>query len=47
MPPSLRPTKYPDFMEKDDAISYKSEKIIGKLYRTVRYYILGKCPWKV
>ncbi|KAJ1267762.1 hypothetical protein BS78_07G082900 [Paspalum vaginatum] len=41
MPPSLRPTEYPDFMEKDEAISYKSEKIIGKLYRTIRLYVLG------
>ncbi|KAJ1283464.1 hypothetical protein BS78_03G130300 [Paspalum vaginatum] len=36
MPPSLRPKLYPDFMGKDDAISYKSEKILGRLYRSIQ-----------
>ncbi|VAH85295.1 unnamed protein product [Triticum turgidum subsp. durum] len=36
MPPALRPKLYPDFMGKDDAISYKSEKILGRLYRSIQ-----------
>lgn len=36
MPPSLRPKLYPDFMGKEDAISYKSEKILGRLYRSIQ-----------
>lgn len=36
MPPNLRPKLYPDFMGKDDHMSYKSEKILGKLYREIR-----------
>lgn len=36
MPQSLRPKVYPDFMGKDDAISYKSEKILGRLYRSIK-----------
>ncbi|KAF8692040.1 hypothetical protein HU200_039989 [Digitaria exilis] len=41
MPPSLRPQQYPDFMGKEDDISYKSEKIIGRLYRSIQRYKLG------
>ncbi|RIA84668.1 RNA dependent RNA polymerase-domain-containing protein [Glomus cerebriforme] len=29
--------KYPDFMEKANKISYKSEKILGKLYRNIQF----------
>ncbi|GJN18727.1 hypothetical protein PR202_gb05920 [Eleusine coracana subsp. coracana] len=36
MPQSLRPKVYPDFMGKDDTISYKSEKILGRLYRSIK-----------
>ncbi|XP_057865093.2 RNA-dependent RNA polymerase 6 [Cryptomeria japonica] len=36
MPPNLRPKQYPDFMDKEDLISYKSEKVLGKLYRKVK-----------
>ncbi|PWZ07659.1 putative RNA-dependent RNA polymerase SHL2 [Zea mays] len=35
MPPALSPKEYPDFMGKEDAISYRSEKILGRLYRSV------------
>jgi RNA-dependent RNA polymerase len=40
MPPFLRPQEYPDFMGKEDDISYKSEKILGRLYRSIQQYIL-------
>ncbi|XP_034599533.2 probable RNA-dependent RNA polymerase SHL2 [Setaria viridis] len=36
MPTYLRPTEYPDFMGKEDAISYKSTKILGELYRSIK-----------
>ncbi|KAI3696610.1 hypothetical protein L6452_29029 [Arctium lappa] len=36
MPPALRPKLYPDFMGKESFQSYKSEKILGKLYRHVK-----------
>jgi RNA-dependent RNA polymerase len=36
MPTYLRPSEYPDFMGKDDAISYKSTKILGELYRSIK-----------
>lgn len=36
MPPALRPKVYPDFMGKDDHLSYKSEKILGRLYRNIK-----------
>ncbi|CAO2208303.1 unnamed protein product [Urochloa humidicola] len=36
MPPSLRPKLYPDFMQKDEAITYKSDKILGRLYRSIQ-----------
>ncbi|KAI5062092.1 hypothetical protein GOP47_0022631 [Adiantum capillus-veneris] len=35
LPTDLRPQKYPDFMEKSDKPSYKSEKVLGKLFRAV------------
>ncbi|CAO2176113.1 unnamed protein product [Urochloa humidicola] len=36
MPNYLRPTEYPDFMGKEDDISYKSTKILGELYRSIK-----------
>jgi hypothetical protein len=33
---SLKPTKYPDFMEKHPAITYQSNKVLGRLYRRVK-----------
>ncbi|MFS7909401.1 putative RNA-directed RNA polymerase [Helianthus anomalus] len=36
LPPQLKPKIYPDFMGKEDFQSYKSEKILGKLYRHVK-----------
>lgn len=36
MPAALRPKVYPDFMGKEDSISYKSEKILGRLYRSIQ-----------
>ncbi|XP_043719158.1 RNA-dependent RNA polymerase 6-like [Telopea speciosissima] len=35
MPHSLKPKSYPDFMGKDQNMSYKSEKILGTLYRQI------------
>ncbi|XP_042520883.1 RNA-dependent RNA polymerase 6-like isoform X2 [Macadamia integrifolia] len=35
MPHSLKPKIYPDFMGKDENISYRSEKILGILYRQI------------
>lgn len=34
--------KYPDFLGKDEKRSYRSESIVGKLYRNARNYIQGK-----
>lgn len=34
--------KYPDFLNKDEKRSYRSESIVGKLYRNARNYIQGK-----
>nr|ABL68088.1 putative RNA-directed RNA polymerase 1 [Nicotiana attenuata] len=36
IPSQLRPTDYPDFMEKPDKPTYHSEKVIGKLFRKVK-----------
>lgn len=36
MPPSLKPKLYPDFMGKDSSLTYKSEKILGRLYRKIK-----------
>ncbi|KAJ0099034.1 hypothetical protein Patl1_19785 [Pistacia atlantica] len=36
MPQHLRVSKYPDFMDKADNITYKSQSVIGKLYRQVK-----------
>ena len=36
MPSHLKPKLYPDFMGKDDNQSYKSTKILGRLYRQVK-----------
>ncbi len=34
--------KYPDFLNKDEKRSYRSESIVGKLYRNAKNYINGK-----
>ncbi|KQK09241.1 probable RNA-dependent RNA polymerase SHL2 [Brachypodium distachyon] len=36
MPPELRPKIYPDFMLKEESRSYNSEKILGRLYRSIQ-----------
>lgn len=36
MPPDLKPKMYPDFMGKEVFQSYKSTKILGKLFRRIR-----------
>lgn len=36
MPQHLKPKLYPDFMGKEDYQSYKSTKILGRLYRQVK-----------
>ncbi|KAF5208272.1 RNA-dependent RNA polymerase [Thalictrum thalictroides] len=35
MPQDLKPKVYPDFMGKEDFRSYKSDKILGRLYRKI------------
>ncbi|GBC00871.1 hypothetical protein RclHR1_00040022 [Rhizophagus clarus] len=34
-PPELRAHKFPDFMEKHDKPTYKSDKVLGRLYRSI------------
>ena len=41
MPTDLEPKMYPDFMENQGRVSYKSEKVIGTMYRTVKERIDG------
>ncbi|KAF7132752.1 hypothetical protein RHSIM_Rhsim09G0088800 [Rhododendron simsii] len=36
IPPQLRVKTFPDFMEKPDKPTYKSERVIGKLFRAVK-----------
>ncbi|KAL6534083.1 RNA-dependent RNA polymerase [Orobanche hederae] len=36
MPPDLKPKMYPDFMGKDEFQTYRSTKILGKLYRKIK-----------
>ncbi|KAG0628256.1 hypothetical protein M758_1G013200 [Ceratodon purpureus] len=36
IPYHLRPRDYPDFMEKEDKTTYKSERVIGTLFRSVK-----------
>lgn len=38
MPPHLKPKLYPDFMGKQENQSYKSTKILGRLYRKIKDY---------
>ncbi|KAI0244863.1 hypothetical protein L0F63_000733 [Massospora cicadina] len=37
LPPDCRAEKFPDFMNKADKLSYRSTKILGRLYRTLDY----------
>lgn len=39
MPYSLRIQEFPDFMEKDEAVTYHSNKVIGELYRSVTKFV--------
>ncbi|XP_061341002.1 RNA-dependent RNA polymerase 6 [Gastrolobium bilobum] len=36
MPPHLKPKLYPDFLGKEPHLSYKSKKILGRLYRRIK-----------
>ena len=36
MPSHLKPKIYPDFMEKEEYQTYKSNKILGRLYRQIK-----------
>ncbi|KAL5812619.1 hypothetical protein ACOSQ3_027569 [Xanthoceras sorbifolium] len=36
IPRHLRAKEYPDFMEKQDKLSYESQRVLGKLYREVK-----------
>jgi hypothetical protein len=36
IPSYLRPKDYPDFMEKEDKVTYKSQCVIGTLFRSVK-----------
>jgi len=36
LPPHLKPKIYPDFMDKADFDGYKSEKVLGVLYRRIK-----------
>ncbi|XP_072981576.1 probable RNA-dependent RNA polymerase SHL2 [Typha angustifolia] len=38
MPAALKPKLYPDFMGKDDHLSYKSRNILGRLYRQIKNF---------
>lgn len=40
MPSHLRPKEYPDFMGKDEALTYHSTKITGILYRKVKKIVV-------
>ena len=44
IPNKLRPTEYPDFMEKEDKTTYRSECVIGKLFRSVKEAATNKVP---
>ncbi|KAJ0781089.1 putative RNA-directed RNA polymerase [Helianthus annuus] len=45
MPTQLKPKQYPDFMGKENFQSYKSEKILGKLYRQIKdFYNTDNAP---
>lgn len=35
IPRELRPQRYPDFMGKDRKVTYESDKVLGKLYRSL------------
>lgn len=39
MPYYLRIKEFPDFMEKDESVTYQSDKIIGELYRSVTKFV--------
>jgi RNA-dependent RNA polymerase len=36
MPQNLKPKIYPDFMDKEDLVCYRSEKVLGVLYRRIK-----------
>lgn len=36
LPSHLKPKMYPDFMGKEEFLSYKSNKILGKMYRRIK-----------
>lgn len=33
-----RPTRYPDFMENDRQVEYRSQKALGKIYRICKHF---------
>lgn len=39
IPPELKPSKYPDFMENKNKEMYESEKVIGVLYRQAKDFV--------
>ncbi|XP_024404007.1 RNA-dependent RNA polymerase 6 isoform X2 [Physcomitrium patens] len=39
MPHDLRVNEWPDFMEKEGAVTYQSNKVIGELYRSVTKFL--------
>lgn len=47
IPQNLRPRQYPDFMEKEDKETYRSERVLGKLFRLVKDASLEKSPTQV
>jgi hypothetical protein len=44
IPHYLRAKEYPDFMEKEDKPMYRSERVIGKLFRSVKEAATQKVP---
>lgn len=46
IPPNLHVKEYPDFMEKQDKVSYISEGVIGKLFREIKDRAPNSCRIK-